>query len=122
MGIALETLGATLGPVPIDRVALGAAIRAARDAAGLSQEKLAAELGFWDDRSNVSRVEAGQQSITIDQLWEVAAALNASVTAILVAAGVVEFDLSARDLLAVDPNLDEDDRKALLRTYDRLTR
>ena len=67
-------------------VALGKAIREARIAKGISQEKLAliAEL----DRSYVGRVERGDNNVAVLTLARLAAALEISVAKLLQRAGL----------------------------------
>jgi len=55
-------------------VALGAAIRTARTAMGLSQEALAAEAEL--DRSYMGGIERGEHNLTVLNLVKVAEALN----------------------------------------------
>jgi transcriptional regulator with XRE-family HTH domain len=51
-----------------------ARIRAAREAAGLSQGKLAAKAGL--SRPSLANIEAGRQTITLRQLGAIAASLD----------------------------------------------
>ncbi len=53
---------------------IGAAIRARRDAAGLTQSSLAEMTGL--KRTSVTNIESGGQAITLLQLMEVARALG----------------------------------------------
>jgi transcriptional regulator with XRE-family HTH domain len=57
-------------------LALGAAIRTARTAMGLSQEALAAEAEL--DRSYMGGIERGEHNLTVLNLVKVAKALNSS--------------------------------------------
>lgn len=60
---------------PKDRVPLlGAAIRKARKAQGLSQEKLAAMIGT--SQNYVSALELGECNVKYIRLWEIADALG----------------------------------------------
>jgi len=52
-------------------------IREARQAAGFSQEKLAAAVGI--DQSQISRIERGLVPVTLDRLLAIAEALRVSV-------------------------------------------
>ncbi|MEV7140785.1 helix-turn-helix domain-containing protein [Streptomyces tauricus] len=66
-------------PPPDDRVlarrrALGDNLRAARKAAGLSQERLAELAGM--DRQAINRIEQGHQSALYDNLVRIADALG----------------------------------------------
>jgi transcriptional regulator with XRE-family HTH domain len=67
-------------------VAVGAAIRAARQKAGLSQEVLAADSGL--DRSHVGGIERGEHNITLISLVRIAGALNCSGADLLSAAKI----------------------------------
>jgi transcriptional regulator with XRE-family HTH domain len=53
---------------------VGSNVRRCREAAGLSQEDLAARMGV--DQAYVSRLEAGQRNPTIVTVWHVAKALG----------------------------------------------
>ena len=56
----------------VRRQALGAALAAARQKAGLTQGQLAAASGV--SRPTISRLELGTSSISSDRLWDLAAA------------------------------------------------
>ena len=56
-------------------------IRAAREAAGLSQGKLAAKAGL--SRPSLANIEAGRQTITLRQLGAIAASLDVQPTDLL---------------------------------------
>jgi transcriptional regulator with XRE-family HTH domain len=58
-----------------------ARIRAAREAAGLSQGKLAAKAGL--SRPSLANIEAGRQTITLRQLGAIAASLDVQPTDLL---------------------------------------
>lgn len=60
-------------PTP-EQVALGDAIRAARQRQGVSQERLALAAGI--DRSYYSAVERGEFNLTLNALLRIAGALN----------------------------------------------
>ncbi len=59
------------------RYALGQAVYERREQRGLSQEVLAALLGF--DRKTISRLENGHHSITVDRFWRLADALEVTI-------------------------------------------
>ena len=59
------------------RLALGAAIRARREAQGLSQEKLALMVG--SSKSHIWRIETGRVGVGIDDLARIAEALDTEV-------------------------------------------
>jgi transcriptional regulator with XRE-family HTH domain len=58
-----------------------ARIRATREAAGLSQGKLAAKAGM--SRPSLANIEAGRQTITLRQLGAIAASLDVRPTDLL---------------------------------------
>ena len=60
-----------------ERRVIGAAIRASREGAHLTQEEVALRSGV--DRASVVRIELGQQSPTTDTLIRLAAAIGVSV-------------------------------------------
>jgi transcriptional regulator with XRE-family HTH domain len=64
----------TLARATADRRALGAAIRAARNEQGISQEALARRSGL--DRSYCGAVERGVYNVTVDTLTTIAAGLD----------------------------------------------
>lgn len=53
---------------------LGKAVRARREATGLSQEALADAAGI--DRSHMGKIERGERNVTLLNLIKIAAALN----------------------------------------------
>jgi transcriptional regulator with XRE-family HTH domain len=59
-------------------VAIGERIRAARLAAEVSQETLAAKIGMT--RGNYSRIEAGLTNVTLDSLLRIAKGLGITLT------------------------------------------
>ncbi|MEV0466646.1 helix-turn-helix transcriptional regulator [Nocardia tengchongensis] len=63
------------------RDAVGAAVRRAREAAGMSQEDLAGASGV--SRSVIARIELGSASVQIDRLWDLAEALSTTPSALL---------------------------------------
>lgn len=56
---------------------IGRRIRAVREEAGLSQEKLAAKIGMT--RSNYARIERGATNITVETLVRIAKGLGVEV-------------------------------------------
>jgi len=60
---------------------LGKRIRSLREAAGISQERLALASGL--DRSYLGRIERGEVNITVLSLYQIAHALNCSAHEIL---------------------------------------
>jgi transcriptional regulator with XRE-family HTH domain/Zn-dependent peptidase ImmA (M78 family) len=62
----------------MDKSTLGARITAARDAAGRTQSELAREMGI--DRSAVSRLEAGDRKLDINELLTLCSALDIPLT------------------------------------------
>lgn len=67
--------------VVTERRALGARIRATRERVGITQEALANAAGT--DRPSIVRIEAGQQSPTLDTLIRIARVLGISVPEML---------------------------------------
>lgn len=71
-------------PAKLDRDVLrlaegiGEQIRAAREAAGLSQEAVALKIGMT--RTNYARVEYGKTNVTIETLIRIASGLGLAVT------------------------------------------
>lgn len=65
----------------VRRDAVGEALRRARLSSGLSQEGLAKVSGV--SRAAIARIETGEASTQIDRLWDLAAALNTTPSAIL---------------------------------------
>jgi len=63
---------------------LGAAIRAERHAAGLSQEALADAAGI--DRSHMGKIERGERNVTLLNVVRIAASLGTKVSALVLAA------------------------------------
>lgn len=53
---------------------LGAAIKRARRAAGLSQSALAEKVGIWQE--TISKIESGQTNARVDTLCDILAALD----------------------------------------------
>jgi transcriptional regulator with XRE-family HTH domain len=73
-------------PVPLYRKKLGCAVRAQRDALGLSQERLA-ELADCH-RNYIGLVERGEQNVTVGNLVRIARALKCKVSGLLARAGL----------------------------------
>lgn len=65
---------------------IGRAIRACREAKGLSQEALADAAGM--DRSHMGRIERGERNLTVLNLLRIAAALDDLPSALLSKAGL----------------------------------
>lgn len=62
-------------------VQIGAAIRAARVATGISQGELGDRTGI--SRASISQIEIGRQHATLETLWSIAAALGVNVSQLL---------------------------------------
>lgn len=56
------------------RYALGVQIRLAREAANMSQERLAELAGLT--RASISRIETGTHALVVDRLWLIADAVG----------------------------------------------
>lgn len=82
----------------VRREALGAAIREARQAAGLTQAQVAEAAGLA--RSTIIEVERGQKPVSSDALWNLATAIGTPLSAIIAAA---EADEALRATLDPDP-------------------
>lgn len=65
---------------------LAAAIRARREAMGISQESFADSIGMH--RAYYSMIERGQRNVTIDTLVRVVEGLGASISAVAKDAGI----------------------------------
>ena len=61
-------------PTRTDLLALGQAVRRARERRGITQLQLAEEVGR--DESTITRLEFGRHASRVDLLWDVAAALH----------------------------------------------
>ena len=59
------------------RYGLGVAVQQERLDQGLTQEALAAQIGF--DRKSINRLENGTTAMTLDRIWRVADALDVSI-------------------------------------------
>lgn len=66
--------------------ALGAAVRAARKARGMSQEALADAAGI--DRSHMGKIERGERNVTLLNVARIASALGLRVSGLLSDAGL----------------------------------
>ena len=95
---------------------LGAALRTVREAADVSQGQLAARIG--KKQSMISEYESGRKPLPLRDLADIEKALGVTHGAVLVAAGFVDQDLSARDLIMADPSLSAEDRRTLVKVYD----
>ncbi|WP_333490371.1 helix-turn-helix transcriptional regulator [Gordonia jacobaea] len=76
------------------RDALAKALVAARQRAGLTQERLAETSGL--SRSAIARLEAGEASISSDRIWDLAKALGTRPSSLYAAA---EADRAAAETL-----------------------
>ena len=65
---------------------LGAAIREARVACGLSQEALADAAGI--DRSHMGKIERGERNVSVLNVARVSDALNVSIASLMASAGL----------------------------------
>lgn len=72
----------------IKRLSFGRAIRKFRERKNMSQEDLA--LSAQMDRSYVGRVERGEKSVSLDKIWQLCTALEATPAELLSAALVLE--------------------------------
>jgi transcriptional regulator with XRE-family HTH domain len=102
----------TLALVMAGDLLLGKAIRDAREASGMSQPQLAAELGI--SQTAVSKMELGQIAITSSRLREVAAALKTTVSLLM----DESTEAPLRDRLAHAPQLLPRHRQNLVELYD----
>lgn len=68
----------------VRRAALGEALAAARQAAGLTQDELAAASGV--SRPTISRLEQGTSSISSDRIWDLAQACGTDPASLFAAA------------------------------------
>lgn len=72
---------ASVNPLPIDGVRLGARLRELRVAAGLTQAELARRTGIH--RPNIARVEAGRHTPSLETLARLASAIGVPTTTVL---------------------------------------
>lgn len=70
------------------RLSFGRAIRKFRERKNMSQEDLA--LSAQMDRSYVGRVERGEKSVSLDKIWQLCTALEATPAELFSAALVLE--------------------------------
>jgi transcriptional regulator with XRE-family HTH domain len=56
------------------KLRFGRAVRAMREARGMSQEELALECGL--DRTYIGGVERGERNVSLVNIWKIAAALH----------------------------------------------
>ena len=75
-----------------DLLALGQAVRRARERRGISQLQLAEEVGR--DESTITRLEFGRHASRIDLLWDIAAVLHVPLSQLIAEA---ELDPEAGD-------------------------
>lgn len=74
------------------RDAVGAAIRRARESAGMTQDELAETSGL--SRPSIARIELGTSGVQLDRLFELAEAMSTTPSALLADA---ERELARRD-------------------------
>ena len=96
---------------------IGYAIRSTRERLGLTLEAVAMEAGF--DAGNLSRMERGQQAVTVDRLIEVARALQVRVSDLflLIEAPSTEAENQLRDS---EVNRYDEEMQSLRRAYSGL--
>lgn len=73
---------------------------------------------LWN-KARLGRIERGAQRVTITELADVCAALDVPLGTFLIGAGIIEIEPSTRGWLDADTTIDIEDRRALLRMYDR---
>jgi transcriptional regulator with XRE-family HTH domain len=95
------------------KVRLGPAIRQARG--DMTQTTLADAVGV--DQPTVSRWERDEQRPSLEQLAAVDAATGRRRGFVLIAAGLVEGVQSVEAALALDPSLDDEQRRFVLNAY-----
>ncbi|MBT0771760.1 helix-turn-helix transcriptional regulator [Kineosporia sp. J2-2] len=83
------------------RLAIRRAFRAWRAARGLSQDEVAAMVDGWDQRQ-VSRVEAGERSIKLEEAAEICRALGVPLRRLL-----IELDPDDREAIGLPRHEDE---------------
>ena len=107
----------TAAPWKAQLEALGALIRARRQAAGLSLRALAERTGV--SNAYLSQVERGRHEPSISVLKAIADALDVSPALLLARAGVLDDDTGPGTETAIleDPELSEPQRVALLSVY-----
>ena len=97
-------------------VAVGAAIRELRNAAGLTQEQLGERVPM--DQSLLSRYEGGRAFPPLQTMWAIEAALGVPRGQIQRRAGLIDEAVSTRDWLARDGTLDPESRRFMLAAYE----
>lgn len=101
------------------RLALGAALKAARQEAGLTQAQFGARLGD-SPQTTVSRWEKGLVELTAQQINDIEDALDLRPGNLLQQAGYCDVEFSPRDVEAAlrsDPALHPDVRSDVVRFY-----
>ena len=88
-------------------VALGAKIRAKREAIGMSQEVLSSRVGL--SRTSVTNIELGRQSVLVHQLIEFANALGSNVS-----------DLIPKSAAVNDPRVNVEDSEEVANLLEML--
>jgi len=73
-------------------MAFATRVKEARRALGMSQDELARKLGY-ESKSSISMIERGKQDLPLTKIYEIAGALNVSVS-FLVAGEVEDVPLS----------------------------
>lgn len=114
---------ARVGRVPVDPARIRSTITHEREARGWKKKELAQRSEL--DPATVSRVESGEQSAQLPVLEKLAAGFGMPFEELLVRCGVVRADyfIDPRVGLLGDESItDPEDRKALVRLYDKITR
>ncbi|MFH1235566.1 MAG: helix-turn-helix domain-containing protein [Parcubacteria group bacterium] len=93
---------------------IGARIREAREVLGLSQEKLAKELGY-ESGTALSLIESGERKVKASDLIRLGEILHRDVKFFL---GSEEKQPNLRFALRADKDLTDKDKEALLRFID----
>ncbi|HEY7009072.1 MAG TPA: helix-turn-helix transcriptional regulator [Jatrophihabitantaceae bacterium] len=96
--------------------AIGAAVRDARDGAGLRQEDLGDLIGLSQDA--IARLEKGERRVSLVTLGRIESALGRPFGSFTREVGLVELPASIRDQLEVDPELDDEARAVVKTVYD----
>lgn len=89
--------------------AIGKKIKEAREGVGLSQRDLANELGY-SSTTAISLIEAGERKVAVSDLQRIADILKRDIKYFL---GEREVKADLSYALRSDPNLNEDDKKAI---------
>lgn len=114
---------AMVGRVSVDPERIRSTITQERDDRGWTKKQLAQRSDL--DPATVSRLESGEQSAQLPLLEKLAAGFGMPFEELLVRCGVVRPDyfLDPRVALLGDESIsDPEDRKALVRLYDKITR